>query len=514
MLHTVLRYLTLLGLAGSAMSAADHWILTQVQTLAAARMDPIVNPGNVSSHVHNIMGGSAFSQSLGSPDDLTSGACSTTISGGDKSNYWAPHLYYRYENNTYAPMLGGARIYYYTKSEDVKPFPPGLRMISGLAMTRNASDTKSLGLLISCDHGLQTQYLPNATSHPGGCSAIAMGITFPSCGLASGNLTSDDFFSHMAWPLQSDGPYMVPTPNGPVCPDSHPIKANYYLRDGQPWRNEDNLLVLSTGDTTGLGYHADFHNGWDQQTLRDAITECGLGKGPGDQLTQCAPLAATMNVTAAWDCRYQGQIPDEDVGFYRPLDSLPGCNPLWTSDMPDVHSTCDPAPQPPAFVSPDAFFENLLYRQHIPIAFPQAENSSDTGDFIPGLGATGASKVLLWGSDGSDVNDVEVGTVEDIVAGLVGSQAASADEASSSSTSATSSTSKSSETTTSAIAGAADALAVKPSISASTSNQVTAAGSADPASTPKVCSSKKRNSVGKDVEAHVVRRSRRDFINH
>ena len=62
MLHTVLRYLTLLGLAGSAMSAADHWILTQVQTLAAARMDPIVNPGNVSSHVHNIMGGSAFSR--------------------------------------------------------------------------------------------------------------------------------------------------------------------------------------------------------------------------------------------------------------------------------------------------------------------------------------------------------------------------------------------------------------------------------------------------------------------
>ena len=102
-------------------------------------------------------------------------------------------LYYRYANNTYAPMLGGTRIYYYTKNEDVKPFPPGLRMISGLAMSRNASDTKSQGLLISCDHGLQTPYLPNATSHPGGCSAIALGITFPSCGLASGALTSDDY---------------------------------------------------------------------------------------------------------------------------------------------------------------------------------------------------------------------------------------------------------------------------------------------------------------------------------
>jgi len=36
-------------------------------------------------------------------------------------------------------MLGGARIYYFTKSKDVKPFPPGLRMVSGTAQSRNAS---------------------------------------------------------------------------------------------------------------------------------------------------------------------------------------------------------------------------------------------------------------------------------------------------------------------------------------------------------------------------------------
>ena len=65
--HTMLHYLTLLGLAGSAMSAADHFILTQVQTLATSRMDPIVNPGTVSSHVHNILGGSAFSREHYSP---------------------------------------------------------------------------------------------------------------------------------------------------------------------------------------------------------------------------------------------------------------------------------------------------------------------------------------------------------------------------------------------------------------------------------------------------------------
>lgn len=74
----------------------------------------------------------------------------------------------------------------------MKPFPPGLRMISGMAMLRNDSDIRTMGIKISCNHGEQTKFLPNGTTHPGGCKTIAMGIFFPSCGLASGALDSDD----------------------------------------------------------------------------------------------------------------------------------------------------------------------------------------------------------------------------------------------------------------------------------------------------------------------------------
>lgn len=65
-------------------------------------------------------------------------------------------------------------------------------MITGTAMTRNASDIKAFGIKISCNHEIQTQWLPNGTSHPDGCTGIAMGIFFPSCGLASGDLDSED----------------------------------------------------------------------------------------------------------------------------------------------------------------------------------------------------------------------------------------------------------------------------------------------------------------------------------
>ncbi len=114
----VKRSSLLLSLVGSAMAGTtDHWVLNHAQTLALSRMDPIISPGAVSSHVHNVFGGSAFSserspvRSSPSPpkletpltsvrrvEDLTSfdqmekSACSTIVVGADKSNYWAPYV--------------------------------------------------------------------------------------------------------------------------------------------------------------------------------------------------------------------------------------------------------------------------------------------------------------------------------------------------------------------------------------------------------------------------------------
>lgn len=46
-----------------------------------------------------------------------------------------------------------------------------------------------------------------------------------------------------------------------------------------------------------------------------------------------------------------------DVGLWRPIDQLPGCNPLWKSDVatkPTCESTADPN-----MVGANVYFENL-----------------------------------------------------------------------------------------------------------------------------------------------------------
>ena len=39
---------------------AQGWIIPMMPPLTISRMDPIVNPGGVANHVHNVVGGSAF----------------------------------------------------------------------------------------------------------------------------------------------------------------------------------------------------------------------------------------------------------------------------------------------------------------------------------------------------------------------------------------------------------------------------------------------------------------------
>ncbi|WVQ93020.1 hypothetical protein IAU59_000083 [Kwoniella sp. CBS 9459] len=501
---------------------ADHFIITNAQTLTISRLDPIVNNGEVSKHVHRVVGASNFNANLNSFATQTSATCTTNIVGSDDSNYWAPQLYYQHPNHTFSPILGSTRVYYFVKSEEVKPFPPGFRMISGSAMKRALEDDASLGLKISCNHGIQTQWLPNGTSHPEGCTAVAMGIFFPSCGLADGSIDSDDHFSHMAWPVKWLGSELVKDVNGVTCPDSHPIKYptifadfNYYLDEDHPWRNDECTLVLSNGDCTGNSYHADFVNGWATEDMTEILRECGFGKAPGQDLDQCEPIKRTKSIAKSWKCRFEGEIPDEEVGLYRPIPKLPGCNPLWMEGVAEK-PTCESSPDP-GFVAPNAYFENLKFRNHIPIALPEVTDDVEIIKYIPGAGDTGASRLGRWGTEGSNQDKLKVGTWQDIVDSLApdavvpdidgkmanstasngtdteptasGSSSAAAGEtqsaSSSSSTAAKSTVSSALQATKSANANDSD----EPSGSASTSRHVASTSASEPSSTTPVSSS-------------------------
>ncbi|WVF65345.1 hypothetical protein IAT40_000071 [Kwoniella sp. CBS 6097] len=407
----------------SAGGKSDHFIITNAQTLTISRLDPIVDNGELSAHVHRVVGASNFNAAMNSFATQTSASCTTNIVGADKSNYWAPQLYYRHPNNTFSPILGSTRVYYFVKSSEIKPFPPGFRMISGLSMRRALQDDASLGIKISCNHGLQTQWLPNGTSHPDGCTAVAMGIFFPSCGLADGSIDSDDHFSHMTWPVKWLGSELVKDVNGVTCPESHPIKYptifaqfNYYLDEDHPWRNDECTLVLSNGDCTGNNFHADFVNGWAMEDMAEILQECGYGKAPGQNLDLCEPIKRTKSIANSWECRFEGDLPDEEVGLYRPIPKLPGCNPLW-KDGVDQKPTCESSPKP-GFVAPNAYFENLKFRNKIPIALPEVTDDVEIIKYIPATGDTGASRLGRWGTEGSNQDKQKVGTWQDIMDSL------------------------------------------------------------------------------------------------
>lgn len=113
-LRTPLYALAALAMSGISLGSPDHWILTHAQTLLLGRVDPIVNPGAISSHVHNVVGASNFNckhsktrllcsrielkplckcvhaGSPNTPSEQLDTACSSVIVADDKTNYWAP----------------------------------------------------------------------------------------------------------------------------------------------------------------------------------------------------------------------------------------------------------------------------------------------------------------------------------------------------------------------------------------------------------------------------------------
>ncbi|KAJ1301390.1 hypothetical protein OPQ81_008652 [Rhizoctonia solani] len=342
-------------LIGSA-KAKDHFIITQSRQLSYTRVDPLMTPGAVGPHVHNIVGASNFGPDTTSPEVLQQSKCSSTMVQDDKSIYWSPLLYYNHGNGSYSPVISSTRIYYFLKpgngTTPVKAFPKGFRMLGGgyadhrpqeypprgelTYEQQQALDPRINAIKWGCSAGAvqgegnggslpgQRPYLPNDA--PNGCGVVNAGVFFPSCG--DGRLDSDDHFGHMRYPV--DGP------NGYNCPTSHPIKYPtifmehfYFPAENQPYRANADNWILSNGDPTGLNMHVDFINGWNQDTLEQTMQQCNTPNAPEGDLQKCAPLAKSLSVDAADKCLSEGNIANEDVGLSAPITGFPGCNPYW-----------------------------------------------------------------------------------------------------------------------------------------------------------------------------------------
>ncbi|KAL2840164.1 hypothetical protein BJY01DRAFT_250151 [Aspergillus pseudoustus] len=228
--------------------------------------DPIVSPGQRSSHTHVVTGGTAFQRHMGletarSANDTT---CEVAM---DRSNYWIPALYHANATREGGFELIGyewSAIYYLNRACNDTPGlktcrsgsypltpPAGLRIVAGnpRLQTYNDSDFSQRAISHMC---LQSQ------------------VFFPSCWDGK-NLDSPVHKSHMAYPEIGDY-------NQGVCPGSHPIAIFSlfveFLFNTAPFPDFQKW-VYATSDFTGYSLHGDSINGWtDQSALQPAFKTC------------------------------------------------------------------------------------------------------------------------------------------------------------------------------------------------------------------------------------------------
>jgi hypothetical protein len=138
------------------------WLLSGVQAAqfvmytpggddtSVERADPILAPGKISQHVHQIFGSSAFApdvsyESLQKADCTTVGDAAGNGNAQDKSIYWHPALYMEASDGSgYIKVpTNGHKMYYQDAGTGQKrnpfEFPHGFRMLAGNPFMRAAA---------------------------------------------------------------------------------------------------------------------------------------------------------------------------------------------------------------------------------------------------------------------------------------------------------------------------------------------------------------------------------------
>ncbi|GES58075.1 WSC-domain-containing protein [Aspergillus terreus] len=295
-----------MGLAAFSGMADAFWRLPCRGRSGLARVDPLMDPGKPSYHVHAVHGSSAFGMTADT-ETLRAGQCTSCGVKQDKSAYWAPALYFMHENGEaeIVEEVGGMLAYYLLYGDNVEAFPDGFRMIAGdpflrdfpwpvpdppksewsgeqasqKALAQKAIGFNCLNYAKTPEPSLGRHFLPNKTYLDEHCTdGVRFELMFPSCWNGK-DVDTEDHKSHVRYPsLVMDG----------TCPEGfeHRIVSLFFetIWDTYAFKDKEGYFVLSQGDPTGYGYHGDFMHGWEPGVLEQAVKQC---TNPSGEVSDC-----------------------------------------------------------------------------------------------------------------------------------------------------------------------------------------------------------------------------------
>lgn len=233
------------------------------------QIDPILNPGQVSHHLHAFVGNTTVDASS-TPDSLR-GKHHRCLNEGDAASYWFPAVIDSATGLEVAP--DDAVNYYLARGKTgIQTLPDTLMMLT---------PDSSRSHFFSCVGGNTLRDSDEFPTCDSGRSSI-----FYQFGDCWNGQQAADHRSHMVHSTNA------------VCPASHPIELpQLQVVVRYPVQLSTSTHHLASGDFSTA--HADFMNGWDQATLQDLVSQC-MGASPkfcnANTLTE-PPATSTTSTT-------------------------------------------------------------------------------------------------------------------------------------------------------------------------------------------------------------------------
>ncbi|WWC73344.1 uncharacterized protein I206_107311 [Kwoniella pini CBS 10737] len=333
-ISNLLSILILLQLEQVLAWTDPFFVIQHGPDIITSRIDPVISPGGISSHVHSIVGSSSFKPTY-TYENSRAGRCTTANIAIDHSNYWTPQLYRKRDDGKFDLIkMNRANTYYLmrrgSQNEQVYDFPPGFRMVAGnpSRTTYNASNYADNAISYVClgvngareTGAFPTQSCPND---------LRAQVFFPNCW--DGVNTYLPNSAHVAYPL-SQG-----YNSGGPCPKTHPkriLSIFYEFHFTDNFEYKEGSRIWATGDDIGYSLHADFTFGWPKGFL-PTIFPYGEQCAVDFSLENCPPLKPLMTTNGSACTPDPGlQIVNEDIGTNNPIVKLPGNNPIWGRSGP------------------------------------------------------------------------------------------------------------------------------------------------------------------------------------